>query len=295
MTLESSVSQYGESVEIQSDRARSVRAPWIERPFQLVSWWEMEKFSAVEFYKVGELLARIEAYGAIVKDQKSDEFVEDWRREFIAESVLNIKESCSALVLGVSTKSAAHFSNQLQKQITWGNLQALCGELERLIQWEIGERLFLYIPPKRAEKYHQPDLFGAEVRNAFPSAGFDIEESGNCFAAGRFTASVMHLGRVVEVALRTLAESELGLPHRHDWGKSLSDIEKELEKRYKAAGARTPDEMFYAESAAQIGHIKTAWRNPTMHVDRIYTEEIAEAIMGAIKSFMRHLADRIHE
>jgi hypothetical protein len=78
-------------------------------------------------------------------------------------------------------------------------------------------------------------------------------------------------------------------------GKHLTDIETELTNRYKAAGARTPDELFFAEAAAQIGHIKHAWRNPTMHVDRKYTEEEAKEVMQAVKSFMRHLAIRLHE
>jgi hypothetical protein len=88
---------------------------------------------------------------------------------------------------------------------------------------------------------------------------------------------------------------ELLLPTRNDWGKHLTDIENELTKRYKISGSRTPDELFFAEAAAQIGHIKTAWRNPTMHVDRAYTEEQAEDILLAVRSLLCHFATRLHE
>ena len=105
----------------------------------------------------------------------------------------------------------------------------------------------------------------------------------------------MHLNRVVEVGLRILATKELALPFRPDWGRHLKDIEDELTKRYKAAGAWIPDEQFFSEIAAQIGHIKTAWRNPSMHVDRKYTEDEAKGILQAVRSFMQHLATKLHE
>ncbi|MGB9121887.1 MAG: hypothetical protein WCE73_14790, partial [Candidatus Angelobacter sp.] len=82
---------------------------------------------------------------------------------------------------------------------------------------------------------------------------------------------------------------------RHDWGRQLQDINTELEKKYKSAGARTPDEQFFSESASQIGHVKNAWRNPTMHIDRRYNEEVSLDIFNAVKALMRHLATRLKE
>ena len=104
----------------------------------------------------------------------------------------------------------------------------------------------------------------------------------------------MHLSRVVEVGLRAIAD-RLELPRRNDWGKHLEDIERELTKKYKAVGARTPEAQFLSEAASQIGHIKTAWRNPSMHVDRSYSPDRAEQILLAIRSFMQHLATQLHE
>jgi hypothetical protein len=163
-------------------------------------------------------------------------------------------------------------------------------QLDKMIRWEMESHLFFFLTPDESDLYKQvQSLFGDEVRDHFPSAGFDVAEAGKCLALSRSTACVMHLGRVVEVGLRTLAAT-LGLPARPDWGRHLTDIEKELTNRYKAAGARTPDELFYSEAAAQIGHIKTAWRNPTMHVDKTYTEDAAKDILQAVRSFMEHLA-----
>jgi hypothetical protein len=105
----------------------------------------------------------------------------------------------------------------------------------------------------------------------------------------------MHLCRIVEVGLEALAVNRLNLPKRPNWGQQLNEIERELTARYKTSGVRTPDGLFLSEAAAQIGHIKTAWRNPTMHVDRRYTNEQAGEIFAAVKCFMKLLATRVKE
>ncbi len=167
--------------------------------------------------------------------------------------------------------------------------------LNKSIHAELQQRLFCFVNPERRGFYEHPALFGEEVFNRFPSANEDIFEAGTCLALERGTACVMHSMRVVEVGLRVLAVNELKLPNRPDWGRHLKDIEMELQKREKAAGTRTPDELFYAEAAAQIGHVKTAWRNPSAHVDQSYSPERAEQILVAVRSLMQHLATRLRE
>jgi hypothetical protein len=137
-------------------------------------------------------------------------------------------------------------------------------------------------------------LFGEEVFNKFPSANDDIAEAGTCLALDRGTACVMHLMRAAEVALGALA-AILGVSKQNDWGSYLREIEKELAKRAKIAGARTADEQFYAEASTCFDHLKRAWRNPTMHVDRSYSPDRAEEIFQAVRSFMRNLATKVSE
>jgi hypothetical protein len=149
--------------------------------------------------------------------------------------------------------------------------------------------------PASAKKYFEEQQFPSESVAAFPSATEDMIEAGKCFALGRYTACVMHLSRIVEVGLRCIVQELPEVKLKHDWGGQLNEIEKELEKRYKFAGARTPDDLFFSEAASQIGHMKNAWRNPSMHVDRRYNDEVAGDIFNAVKAFMRHLATRLSE
>ena len=58
---------------------------------------------------------------------------------------------------------------------------------------------------------------------------------------------------------------------------------------------KTADEEFYSDSAVKFDRFKVALRNPSMHVDKSYTEERAREIFDATKALMQHLALRISE
>jgi hypothetical protein len=173
------------------------------------------------------------------------------------------------------------------------SIGAMLKELQSRLTDDLSTQL-VFIVPYAKKKFFEEIQFPTQCVDAFPSAVEDMVETGKCFALSRYTASVMHCSRIVEVGLKCLAE-EVGVKLRPDWGRQITDINSELEKRYKTAGSRTPDELFFSESASQIGHVKNAWRNPTMHVDRRYNEEVAMDIFNAVKALMRHLATRLKE
>jgi hypothetical protein len=145
-----------------------------------------------------------------------------------------------------------------------------------------------------AQFFDPTDENSAKVSLQFPSTAEDIAESGKCLACGRPTACVMHLNRIMESGLKALATA-LGSGPQNDWGKYLSKIDEELQLRIKSSGSRTTDEQFYAEAHLTCDSVRRAWRNPTMHVDKTYTEERAEEILIAVRSFMRHLATKLHD
>jgi hypothetical protein len=168
-------------------------------------------------------------------------------------------------------------------------------ELPLSLKDELDGRVFLMLSSEGIPYYQQKDPpFGAAVFDAFPSANEDISEASKCLALDRGTACVMHLMRAAEVGLTALAAA-VNVTKQNDWGSYLREIEKALVASAKASGARSKDEQFYSEAATSIDHLKRAWRNATMHVDRSYSVERAREIFQAIGSFMRHLAMKISE
>jgi len=99
-----------------------------------------------------------------------------------------------------------------------------------------------------------------------------------------------HLNRSLEWGLKALAV-DLGKPFdRPSWDAHLKDIEKELQQRYGAAGPRSAVERFYSEAAAQFGHMKVAWRNPTMHVEASYDDNEGRYLLTTVEKFIANLA-----
>ena len=96
------------------------------------------------------------------------------------------------------------------------------------------------------------------------------------------------LMRVVEVGLRALA-TKLGLTLNLDqanWNVVLNQLEKEGPKHpdWRAA----PEQ--YLGFVTHLRQIKTAFRNPCMHVPDRYSEEEADEIYTLVRAFMRQLA-----
>jgi hypothetical protein len=258
-----------------------------------------------------DLIRELEALHIDTEGENVFELIEG-KRDRILRTLDRIQRLCEKLELKYSASYAGEMASYVIQRVSIDEqisrafkiddrtlldpkkFQADIEILRKRIDDELKLREFFVLEGKTAKYFKKDKLFGEQVFNNFPGANNDIYDAGTCLALSCNTACVMHAMRALEVALTVLTR-ELGLPPRHDWGKHLTCIENELAKRYKASGSRTSDESFFAEAAAQIGHVKTAWRNPTMHVDRTYSEDHAEEILIAVRSLMRHLAARLKE
>ncbi len=172
-------------------------------------------------------------------------------------------------------------------------------QAHKAISKELNTTLFMRIPADRRAYYNKPELLGDKVAQAFPSAAFDVAEAGKCLATGRSTAAVLHLMRVVEVGLRALAVAinpSADVQANPTWDAVLQRGDREIAKR---AADQSPEwrerAAFYTEAIANLRAVKAAWRNPTMHVERKYTDEEAVDVFNAVKAFMRHLATQVRE
>lgn len=168
----------------------------------------------------------------------------------------------------------------------------MLNELIKRVREELDVRVFFSLTAEETEYFHPAWLVNTPIQDNFPTAFNELQAGGRCYAFGECTASAFHIQRALEVALKALA-AHLGKPfHRNSWDAHLKDIDKALDTRKIAAGARTPDEEFYSEAATQLGHMKVAWRNPTMHVDRKYDNKEAKRLLDSVEAFLLHLAKR---
>lgn len=97
--------------------------------------------------------------------------------------------------------------------------------------------------------------------------------------------------RALESALQLLAK-RLGVKRKNNWQQYLVGIEDVLKQRYTP---RSKNRIFYSECAAQLSHVKNAWRNPTMHIEKTYTHKHTEDIFNAVKALLRQFATKLKE
>ena len=157
---------------------------------------------------------------------------------------------------------------------------------------------FLHVENNKV-RFYEPDspLFGSQVSEFYPSARFEIVEAGKCLALGRATACVFHLMRITEIGLRSVARclsiDDPTKPAERNWGAILKKIRDAIDA--KARWKRKKDKQFFEEIYASLDSIKNPWRNATMHVEQVYTEEEAENILYVVRAFMAKIASRFDE
>lgn len=274
--------------EFQEERQRTV-SPWDNKPFRLVSWWDMEKFGASSFYLLITYIANMRnAAQAEISSGKTSIVLGDETAADMKESAKEIKDACEALGLSISAKVAnAVMWHVSQKPIAVAEYHAQMEHLETDIRYEMEEKLFFYLPASRANFYDQQELFGVAVNATFPTIQFDMVEAGNCYAAGRGTACVFHLMRIMEVGVQGFgAKLGVTLVNEKNWQNILDEINKAI----KTLNPKDPGTVEMSEASANLYSVKLAWRNEVMHPNDTYTLEEAENLIRQVKIFMGQLA-----
>ena len=161
----------------------------------------------------------------------------------------------------------------------------------KTVEDELSLRMYFSVEPSEAKNWGARRPFGDEVSSNFPSADFELEEYCKCVATNRYTASVFHLMRVLEVGMAVLARSIGADPDNKSWETILNAIQGRLKENSVAKPEGWKDtEQFYSELSAHFRNLKNAWRNYTMHVHEKYDKERTEEISVNVRAMIKQLA-----
>jgi hypothetical protein len=270
-------------------------APWIANPYSLVSWWGMEKFVTHIYYRISRYLCNIKNIALVSTGKNPPLALDEDAKNQTLKMFKGIGSLCNKVGMTLSSKSANKTVTRLEagQLRTHDDLLKSIEELDVRIVDEMEDRLFFYVPPTRAERYNKINSFGEPVSKNFVSAAFDIKESGNCYATGRFTACVFHAMRALEVALLAFSSVFSIQTDRANWQNVIEQIENKIRELGKAPKSHIEKEKFefYSQAASSFMFFKDAWRNYTAHSRGKYTEEEADAIYRNVSSFMKRLAE----
>lgn len=228
----------------------------------------------------------------------------------IKNSTEELRDKCKEIGLGLTSITAEHVIDVLAKVEARGsqvvrNDQGFVFDLQdkeemRLRLHELSERikdelsipLFLNLSPSEAAYFSLSKFpFGDLVANKMPGAVEDVSEASKCIGLGRFTASVFHLMRAIEIAVQKFGD-KLGITLLDSRGrtKMWQSILDEVNKVVRALNQNDPLTKQYAAISSLLHNVKLAWRNEVMHPKDTYTEEEAKNVFDATKAFMNELA-----
>ena len=257
--------------------------PWEEGPYKLLSWWNMEKFSAAAFQQI---VMGLVLFTGKIEEMPPDLDAGDLAVKYIP-MVKSIRAECENIGLRTSMVCADDFI-ALADGMTVKALACALREFENTIRREMQTCMFFHMPFNQAEYYGKNMLFGARVDVRIPATQFDIKEAGNCYAMGRGTACVFHLMRVMEIGVQKLGDL-LGVPlaQEKNWQMILDLINKAV----RALPVNAPKTVALNQVAAHLYNVKVGWRNPVMHPRETYTLEEAGDLIESVKTFMKTLSN----
>ena len=294
--------QVGLQAEHTAGRVSAV-LPWQIAPYDLVSWWQMQQFSAWAFYYIGRYLEQLRvqyrigaltgggdpafSFGGAIRSLEAKD------RQGLIHVFEGIRDHCASISLQVAVEIVNGYIDDLSsgrianhEHVEWAIVT-----LDKIIQSEMSKHVFMFISPDKSRYYRQAHSFGEPVNNAFPSIESDAERAGSCYATGFNIACVFHLMRVLESGLAVLA-TELQVPYdRRNWENVINDIEAAVRKiNGPHAGAHWKERQEqYSGVALNFRYFKDAWRNHVMHCRAKYDEGEALRIHEHVKDFMQHL------
>jgi len=176
--------------------------------------------------------------------------------------------------------------------------------LRDAVQFEMENKLFLFIPQHLAIYYEWEGIVSDTVIDAFPKSYQEIRAAGSCFAAGLYTACVFHSMRAAEIGLKSLGseynikikgEKSIELAEWREILDGLNTAIQDIENLPNATKDKEKRLQFCSEAAAQFRFFKNGWRIRTAHARATYNEPQAKEAIDHVRSFFETLATNLHE
>lgn len=206
-----------------------------------------------------------------------------------------LKILIEAIPLPSVVSQMKRIESTLRGSHTQAEVIGLMADLYNRLEDELSSQYFFHVKPYRVAYYTEPMPFGDDVARAYPNARDDIEAAGKCLALEQGTATVFHLMCAMEIALKSLGKA-LGIDYAPSWDSYIRQITRSMETEHKKKPADwKKDESFYRDLLGDLVAVKSAWRNPTIHVRRKYLPDEAEEVFRAVRTFMKRAATKLSD
>jgi hypothetical protein len=269
--------------------------------FRLVSLWEMLDHKAGAFHKLSVLLSVFSAH--IHSLSVGGHPLEPSGKAALLDALTEMRVHLTQLGCRMSLMELGKLETYI-KSDGFGSLALITpvfNSFESRITDELEAMIFFAIEPSKQHYFDQKQpLFGPEVASKFSSLKYEIEEAGKCLAVDRSTASAYHAIRCLEggfaAVWRCLGITDPLSGFERNWSNRLRKVEDEIERRWPAkSGRMTENAKFFDQVIGMLKGMQNPYRNSSMHLDDVYTEERARHILELVKGVMQLIASKMDE
>lgn len=165
--------------------------------------------------------------------------------------------------------------------------------LHKSLEKELGKEQFYWVKQDKVKYYNLIQFTEADVN--LIGDRFDMEEAGICLSLECSTACVFHLSRVIESALKAVA-NKFAFPYSPSWDNILKRMRDKRDALRDEANTKphpkNASELrrlsdFLADVEAKSHSIKDSWRNSTIHNPaKRYNTVQAESLLRDTQAFM---------
>jgi|SRR5271157_2554699 len=277
--------------ELQEDKV--LRDNNALQPFRIVSLLDTLRFYARGFVRICSNLGHCSGIiNALAHPKYSVDLGEI--EEEIKELVFHSRASGLTISAGNAEVLLEHIEYLPNQNNEKQHYDEIRGKLDSLIQTvlhELDDKTMLMLSPTNSHFYDEKGTFlGQDTIDKFKELERDAIEAGNCFAAGRYTACVFHLMRIMERLVQDFA-SNVGAEITHkgkpveikyaEWHEIEDAIQAKIKDMPKGERKSRCNAAVITLSAVRLGV-----RNEVMHPRGFYDEEDARKLLSNVKSFV---------
>ena len=183
------------------------------------------------------------------------------------------------------------FNTALQSE-PLADIARRCDHLKNRILDELAHEFYFKVHRGDIQLYGQKLPFGTAVAKKFKRAAPEIIHASNCLALRQPTACVFHLMRAMEVVVRQLGKRlHLTISSQTTWGQLTNQMDPIIGRMPAATNAQRRKKEKWEEARVNLHHVRSVWRNSTMHPANSYTNDQARHIFSATRVFMNGLCN----
>lgn len=261
--------------------------PVLGNSTDVVSLYDVLEFNAEDYCRAASIIAQFHTQIQSGLRPQNSSF------GILGGELRILHRHCEALGLKSTLAQLERVSGMIERSEFFTSAQLTNAVMEvstRLVDELRGRKLYAVSPER--DSFLSGTGFPNSVSERFPEAISDMEEAARCFAFERPTACIFHLMRVTEYGLNAIADL-LGITdHNPTWEPIIRRIDAELKADYKKRQFKGSQDLL-ANMSTHLHAVKVAWRNKTMHVEKINTMEHAKEIFNATIGLMRYLVENL--